>query len=78
MSKAFNNGAQDEALLARMKIHNVLGAKLINLFSNSQLLVSEVKEEYKVRNAVKIAHMAKVKEKSIICKKPEIKHVPCS
>ena len=47
---ATNNEAKYEALLEGMSMVQKLGKKAIDMFSNSRLIVSQVNEEYEVRD----------------------------
>ena len=76
--KASNNEAEYEALLAGMDLCYALGVEHLCAFSDSQLIVSQVKGEYEARNVAMMAYLTKVKEQSLSFKKFEIKHVPWS
>jgi len=74
--KASNNEAEYEALLVGMDLCYALGVEHLCAFSDSQLIVSQVKGEYEARNVAMMAYLTKVKEQSLSFKKFEIKHVP--
>jgi len=58
------------------EICDILGVEHLEAFSNSQVVVSQVKGEYEACDIAIITYLAKVKEKSSMFKKFEIKHVP--
>ena len=76
--KASNNKAEYEALLAGMDLCLALGAKHLRAFSDSQLIVSQVMGAYEARDAVMMAYLAKVKERSKSLTTFEIRHLPRS
>ena len=76
--RASNNEAEYEALLAEMDLCYTLGAEHLCVFSDFQLIVSQVMREYEARDAVMAAYLSKVKERAKCIKKFEIKHVPRS
>lgn len=72
------NEAGYEALLAGMEICNALGVAYLKAFSNSQLVVSEVKDELEAHDPSMAAYLAKVNEKSSMFQRFKIEHVPRS
>jgi len=76
--KTSNNEAEHEALLTGMEICNALGVLYLKNFSNSQLMVSQVKGEFKAHDLSTIPYLAKVKKKSSMFQRFEIEHVPRS
>ena len=76
--KASNNEAKYEALLASIDLCYVLWVEHLRAFSDSQLIVSNVKGEYEPHDVTMVALSSKVKEKSSFFKKFKIKHVPRS
>jgi len=75
MFNASNNMTEYEALLVGMDICNALGAECLKTFSNFQLVVSQARGGYEVRDPTIVAYLAKVKEKSCMFKKFQIEHV---
>jgi len=62
--KASNNEAEYEALLVGMDLCLTLGAEHLRVISDSQLIARQVMGEYKARDAVMMAYLVKVKERS--------------
>ena len=61
-----------------MDLYYALEAEHLCAFSDSQLIVSQVKGEYEACDAAVMAYLTKVKEWSLSFKKFEIEHVPRS
>lgn len=59
--KAMNNEAEYEAFLARLRIARALGVTRMHVYSNSQLIVRQVSEEYQAKGARMKAYLEKVK-----------------
>jgi len=78
MFKTPNNEAEYEALLADMEIYSKLGEECLKAFSDSQLVVSQMKGEYEAHDPSMVAYLAKVKKKYTMFKKFKIEHVPWS
>ena len=74
--KASNNEAEYEALLTGMDLCCTLGVEHLRAFFDSQLIVSQVMGEYEARDAIIMAYLAKVKERSKSFTTFKIKHVP--
>ncbi|KAK0580388.1 hypothetical protein LWI29_001267 [Acer saccharum] len=60
--KATNNQAEYEALIAGLKVCTVLGADEVEIFSDSQVVVNQVLDEYQVRDESMIAYLELAKE----------------
>ncbi|KAK0596320.1 hypothetical protein LWI29_014629 [Acer saccharum] len=60
--KATNNQAEYEALIAGLKVCTVLGADEVETFSDSQVVVNQVLDEYQARDESMIAYLELVKE----------------
>ena len=73
--KTSNGEAEYKALLAGMEICNALGVIHLTAFSNSQLVVSQVKGEFAARDPSMVAYLAKVKKKSSMFQKFKIEHL---
>ena len=67
--KASNNEVEYEALSVPMELCYALRAERVRAFSDSKLLVSQVKGEYKARDVKMVAYLSKVNEKSYTFKK---------
>jgi len=59
-----------------MDLCHTLGAKCLKAFSDSQLVVSQVKGEYEAYDATMVAYLSKVKEKSQAFENFEREYVP--
>ncbi|XP_024024918.1 uncharacterized protein LOC112092599 [Morus notabilis] len=74
--KASNNEAEYEALITGLRLANYLKIERLGIFSDSQLVVGQVKEEYQARGKKMGAYLRKVKEELIKFKSYEILKVP--
>jgi ribonuclease HI len=71
-----NNQAEYEACFAGICTTKELGATAITICSESQLVVSQIKGEYKAREPFLQRYLAKVKDSLLGLSKFEIKHIP--
>ncbi|KAK0585343.1 hypothetical protein LWI29_027080 [Acer saccharum] len=60
--KATNNQAEYEALIAGLRVCTVLGADEVEIFSNSQVIINQVLDEYQERDEKMIAYLKLAKE----------------
>ncbi|KAK0607913.1 hypothetical protein LWI29_022541 [Acer saccharum] len=60
--KATNNQAEYEALIAGLRVCMVLGADEVEIFSNSQVIVNQVLDEYQARDENIIAYLKLAKK----------------
>ncbi|KAK0589445.1 hypothetical protein LWI29_014410 [Acer saccharum] len=60
--KATNNQAKYEALIAGLKVCTVLGADEVEIFSDSQVVVNQVLDEYQARDESMITYLELAKE----------------
>ncbi|KAK0599830.1 hypothetical protein LWI29_009014 [Acer saccharum] len=74
--KATNNQAEYEALIADLKISTVLGADEVEIFSDSQVVVNQVLDEYQARDESMITYLELAKELLERFKEYRIVHVP--
>ncbi|KAK0596914.1 hypothetical protein LWI29_020073 [Acer saccharum] len=74
--KATNNQAEYEALIAGLKISTVLGADEVEIFSDSQVVVNQVLDEYQARDESMITYLELAKELLERFKEYRIVHVP--
>ncbi|XP_024030058.1 uncharacterized protein LOC112094132 [Morus notabilis] len=74
--KASNNEAEYEALITRLRLASHLKIKRLSIFSDSQLVVGQVKEEYQAHGEKMGAYLRKVKEELIKFKNYEILQIP--
>ncbi|XP_024019918.1 uncharacterized protein LOC112091182 [Morus notabilis] len=71
-----NNEAEYEALIAGLRLENHLKNERLSIFSDSQLVVGQVNEEYQVRDEKIGAYLRKVKEELVKFKGYEILQIP--
>ncbi|KAK0574759.1 hypothetical protein LWI29_028594 [Acer saccharum] len=74
--KATNNQAEYEALIAGLKVCTVLGADEVEIFSDSQVVVNQVLDEYQARDESMITYLELAKELLGRFKEYRIAHVP--
>ncbi|KAK0571734.1 hypothetical protein LWI29_020768 [Acer saccharum] len=74
--KATNNQAEYEALIAGLKISTVLGADEVEIFSDSQVVVNQVLDEYQAREESMITYLELARELLERFKEYRIVHVP--
>ncbi|XP_024017454.1 uncharacterized protein LOC112090422 [Morus notabilis] len=74
--KASNNEAKYEALIAGLRLASHLKIERLSVFSDSQLIVGQVKEEYQARGEKMGAYLRKVKEELVKFKSYEILQIP--
>ena len=55
--KATNNQAEYEALIAWLRVCTALGADEVEIFSDSQVIVNQVLDEYQARDESMIAYL---------------------
>ena len=60
--KATNNEAEYEAMIAGLGLAKEMGAKRINVFSDSQLVVNQMQGSYQARDSKMTAYLEKTKE----------------
>ena len=76
--KASNNQAEYEALLAGLRMVKELGINSLRVFSDSQLIVGQVKGEFEVRDPTMVKYLQKVKDLVARLGYLEISHIPRS
>ena len=74
--KVTNNEAEYEALLAGLRVTTKLGVDSMDVFSDSQLVVNQVQEEYLSRDTWMAAYLNEVKSISQKIKKFTICQIP--
>ncbi|XP_024021745.1 protein NYNRIN-like [Morus notabilis] len=74
--KASNNEAEYEALIAGLRLASHLKIERLSIFSDSQLVVGQVKKEYQAHGVKMGAYLRKVKEELIKFKNYEILQIP--
>ena len=73
--KVSNNQAEYEALLAGLKIIKELDIDNLNIFTDSQLITRQVKDEFEIRDPVMMKYLQKVKDLISTLKYFEISHI---
>ncbi|XP_022136678.1 uncharacterized protein LOC111008330 [Momordica charantia] len=73
-----NNEAEYEALLAGLRVARELGAVHIKVFSDSQLVVNQIKEEYQAKDSRMEKYLTKVRSHVAQFKTYEVNQVPRS
>jgi ribonuclease HI len=71
-----NNQAEYEAFLAGLRLAEDVGAKEVKIYSDSQLVVSQVLGQYQAKNDNLHEYLELVKEKIAMFDSAEVKHVP--
>ncbi|XP_024025977.1 uncharacterized protein LOC112092912 [Morus notabilis] len=74
--KASNNEAEYEALIAGLRLASHLKVERLRVFSDSQLVVAQVKEEYQARGKKMGAYLRKAKEELVKFKSYEMLQIP--
>ncbi|XP_073116137.1 uncharacterized protein [Elaeis guineensis] len=74
--KASNNQAEYEALVAGLKLALELGIDRLQVFSDSQLIVGQTKDEFETRDPTMAKYRQKVKDLVTPFKHFEISHIP--
>ena len=60
--KAFNNEAEYEALIAGLELAKEIKVKSLDIFSDSQLVVCQINDEYQAREGKMAAYLHKAKK----------------
>ncbi|XP_050877934.1 uncharacterized protein LOC127081757 [Lathyrus oleraceus] len=71
-----NNQAEYEAFLAGLRLAEDLGAKEVKISTDSQLVASQVRGEYRAKNDNLLEYLSLVKEKLDRFEKWEVQHIP--
>ena len=71
-----NNQDEYEALLIGLRLAEDLGAREVQVFTDSQLVTSQVRGEYQAKNDSLIEYLNLVKERMKKFDRAKIKHVP--
>ncbi|XP_077242492.1 uncharacterized protein LOC143883003 [Tasmannia lanceolata] len=74
--KASNNEAEYEALLVRLTLTTELGVDKLTVYSDTQLVVGQVKGTYVAKELRMMKYLEKVKEKMAVLKEVEILQIP--
>ena len=78
MFKASNNEAEYEALIAGIELCHTAGADHVQVFSDSQLVVSQLNGDYEAKDEVMAAYVRRVREATKLLKHFAIAHIPRS
>ena len=76
--KATNNEAEYEALLAGLRLVREVRAERVKIYSDSQLVVCQVREEYQAKGSKMAIYLQKIRELLAGFEKYELQHVPRS
>ena len=60
--QASNNEADNEVLLVRLQVATSMGVEQIQVYSDSQLIVNQVLQQYEAREERMVAYLALVRE----------------
>ncbi|GAU30269.1 hypothetical protein TSUD_384900 [Trifolium subterraneum] len=71
-----NNQAEYEAFLAGLRLAEDMGAEEIKIFTDSQLVASQVSGEYQTKEERLLEYLNLIKSKLAKFKETEVKHVP--
>src|SRR3954468_9839273 len=71
-----NNQAEYEALLAGLRLAEDVGARVIKIYTDSQLVASHISGEYQAKNDVLAEYLALVKDKIKKFAVAEVEHIP--
>ncbi|GAU35417.1 hypothetical protein TSUD_375070 [Trifolium subterraneum] len=71
-----NNQAEYEAFLAGLRLAEDMGAEEIKIFTDSQLVASQVSGEYQTKEERLLEYLNLIKKKLAKFKEAEVKHVP--
>ncbi|GAU43618.1 hypothetical protein TSUD_185110 [Trifolium subterraneum] len=71
-----NNQAEYEAFLAGLRLAEDMGAEEIKIFTDSQLVASQVSGEYKTKEERLLEYLNLIRTKLAKFKETEVKHVP--
>ncbi|XP_058769358.1 uncharacterized protein LOC131643219 [Vicia villosa] len=71
-----NNQAEYEALLAGIRLAEDLGARIVTIYTDSQLVASQVNGDYQAKNELLIEYLAMVKQKTKNFVQVKVEHVP--
>ncbi|XP_058765215.1 uncharacterized protein LOC131638669 [Vicia villosa] len=71
-----NNQAEYEAFLAGLRLAEDMGAREVKIYTDSQLVTSQISGDYQAKNNVLIEYLTLVKDKMNKFAKAEVKHIP--
>ena len=75
---AMNNQAKYEALMMGMTMVQRMGGKLVKVFSNSRLIIGQVKGEFEVKNKRMQGYLSQVKCLQLEFESFDLLHIPRS
>jgi len=78
MFRASNNEAEYEALVAGLELCQSSGVDVVWAYSNSQLVVNHLNEEYKIKDDTMVAYVYRVREAAAPLSSFDIIHIPRS
>ncbi|XP_058751778.1 uncharacterized protein LOC131624876 [Vicia villosa] len=71
-----NNQAEYEALLAGLRLAEDIGAREVKIYTDSQLVASQISGDYQAKNNVLAEYLTLVKDKMKKFAKAEVEHIP--
>ncbi|XP_058742696.1 uncharacterized protein LOC131615241 [Vicia villosa] len=75
-STTSNNQAEYEAFLAGLWLAEDVGAREVKIYTDSQLVASQINGDYQAKNDVLVEYLALVKERMKNFTKAEVEHIP--
>jgi len=75
MFKASNNKAEYEALIAWIELCYTAGVDSVKAYLDSQLVVSQLNGDYKVKDSTMVAYVRRVREATRLLKYFSITHI---
>jgi len=76
MFKASNNEADYKALITGIELCYTAGANLVQVFLDSQLVVTQLNEAYEAKGDTMAAYVRRVREATKLLKHFAIMHIP--
>ena len=73
---ASNNQAEYEALLAGLKLAKEVGAQKLNIYSDSQVVTSQITRSYQAKDPIMKRYLDKTKEQLGLLGEYKICHIP--
>ncbi|XP_058772207.1 uncharacterized protein LOC131646052 [Vicia villosa] len=71
-----NNQAEYEAFLAGLRLAEDVGAREVKIYTDSQLVASQISGDYQAKNGVLVEYLTLIKDKMKIFAKAEVEYIP--
>ncbi|XP_058758221.1 uncharacterized protein LOC131631424 [Vicia villosa] len=71
-----NNQAEYEAFLANLRLAEDVGAREVKIYTDSQLVASQISSDYQAKNDVLVEYLTLVKDKMKRFAMAEVEHIP--